>query len=291
MDIASYIVAIFGKIGYTIQRNPQKGKADNVYHEYYPEEAWGERRFFNVGAGGFYHKYWNNVDMKSDWYKSMQHTDYIDFNLESLDKLPVDNDYAYIVYSSHTVEHITNNAAQNLFNESYRILKKGGILRITTPDINIEYDAFRRNDRNCFYWIDNYSDSGSWEKIYTMPLNKASIQQIFLEHFASQLSILYPYGSIKLSDEDVDTLFNTMKKEDALDYCIQKCSRDIHRMHPGNHINWWNEAKMTRMLRQAKFSRIYRSGYGQSISPALRDTTNFDNTHPKISLYMEAVKD
>jgi hypothetical protein len=39
MDIASYIVAIFGKIGYTIQRNPQKDKADNVYHEYYPEEA------------------------------------------------------------------------------------------------------------------------------------------------------------------------------------------------------------------------------------------------------------
>jgi len=45
-------------------------------------------------------------------------------------ELPIENDSAEVVYSSHTVEHITDEAAQKMFNESYRILKKGGILRI-----------------------------------------------------------------------------------------------------------------------------------------------------------------
>jgi hypothetical protein len=32
------------------------------------------------------------------------------------------------------------------------------------------------------------------------------------------------------------------------------------------------------------------SGWGQSVIPPLRDTNLFDNTHPKISLYVEALK-
>jgi hypothetical protein len=44
------------------------------------------------------------------------------------------------------------------------------------------------------------------------------------------------------------------------------------------------------MLRESGFTEIYRSGYGQSFSPVMRDVDLFDNTHPKISLYMEAIK-
>jgi len=44
------------------------------------------------------------------------------------------------------------------------------------------------------------------------------------------------------------------------------------------------------MLRKAGFSKIFLSGYGQSFSPVLRNTDLFDNTHPEISLYVEAIK-
>ncbi|QYX29912.1 class I SAM-dependent methyltransferase [Sphaerospermopsis torques-reginae] len=41
---------------------------------------------------------------------------------------------------------------------------------------------------------------------------------------------------------------------------------------------------------RASFSNIYRSGYGQSVSPILRNTQLFDSTHPQMSIYMECIK-
>jgi len=81
-----------------------------------------------------------------------------------------------------------------------------------------------------------------------------------------------------------------MEYEEALNHCISKCSLEVQKKYPGNHINWWNKDKLFRMLRMAGFENIYLSGYGQSLSPVLRNTWIFDNTHPKLSLYIEAVK-
>ena len=41
--------------------------------------------------------------------------------------MPIKNDSAVIIYTSHTIEHITNESAQNTFNEAYRILREGGV--------------------------------------------------------------------------------------------------------------------------------------------------------------------
>jgi len=59
---------------------------------------------------------------------------------------------------------------------------------------------------------------------------------------------------------------------------------------PGNHITWWSYEKINQYLRDAGFTNVYRSGYGQSISPILRNVNIFDNTHPQMSVYVEAVK-
>ena len=43
-----------------------------------------------------------------------------------LEPLPIADSSAEVVYTlAHTVEHINNEAAQNMFNEAYRILKPG----------------------------------------------------------------------------------------------------------------------------------------------------------------------
>jgi len=231
------------------------------------------------------------VDLASDWYMNAQRTEFINFDLESLASLPIENCTAEIAYSSHTVEHITDDAAQNMFEEAHRVLKPGGLLRITTPNIALEYAAYRRNDRSYFYWIDTYSKPGQYEHIYNRPLNEASIQQVFLSHFASQLSELHPgEGDVRFSDAEIDEVISSMGLADALNFFTSRCSLDIQKQYSGNHINWWSEAKMARMLNLAGFEKVYCSGYGQSFSPVLRNTSYFDRTHPKISLYMEAIK-
>ena len=58
---------------------------------------------------------------------------------------------------------------------------------------------------------------------------------------------------------------------------------------PGDHVSRWNPEKLIAALGEAGF-KAYRSGFGQSACPVLRNTRYFDNTHPAMSLYIEAVR-
>ena len=286
---------LLNAIGYDIVRIRRVQSTDDIdlYLQIYGKDAVQNRRFHNIGAGSFRHSAWTNVDHESDWYKNAQGNNIgIDWDLISLTPIPVEENSAEIVYSSHTIEHISDEAAQNMFNESYRILRKGCILRATTPNIDLYHRAYKANDRHYFYWIDMYSIPEAYQEIMlNKSLNEASIQQLFLYAFASSASTLHADGSQeRISDQELDRVFREMKYEEALDYCVSKCSLEAQRKYPGNHINWWNKNKLFRMLELAGFDNIYVSGYGQSFSPVLRNTLYFDNTHPKISIYVEAIK-
>jgi hypothetical protein len=123
------------------------------------------------------------------------------------------------------------------------------------------------------------------------PMNQASIHQIFLFHFASSASELHVDGvDNPISDSELDGFFETLSYEQALDACSARCSVEVQRKYPGNHLTWWNGKKLLDALRAAGFGEVYLSGHGQSRSPALRDTRFFDRTRPITSVYAEAVK-
>ncbi len=284
----------FNVLGYDIHKTGYRKPDIGPYLDIFGEDNVKKRRFYNIGAGGFRHPCWTNVDNPSDWYREWTSDTGkgILHNLFSLEPLPIESNSAQIVYSSHTVEHITDEAAHNLYAESYRILKYGGFLRLTTPDIDLDYRAYKDNDRRFFYWADTENIPKITQKTkYKIPLNEASIEQLFLEHFATSVSTLHSDGADeRISDDELNRIFTEMEYASALNYCTSRCPIEIQRKYPGNHINWWNKDKMFRMLKKAGFNKIHLSGYGQSFSPILRDTIFFDNTHPKISLYVEAIK-
>lgn len=278
------ILKLIRSLGYDITRRPSPDL--RPYAKYKPGE------FYNVGAGQFRHPYWVNVDFKSNWYS---HSMDIEHDLMSLEPLPIESNSAECVYSSHTVEHISDEAAQTLFDEAYRILKPGGVLRVTTPNIELAYRAYLAGDRSYFYWADKYSQPAEMARIgINTPMNRASIEQLFLYHFSSAASAIHINGSsYRIHDSQVRSIFRgELSIAESLNYCISFCKPDIQAEYPGNHCNWWTKNKMYEMFRNSGFmsSRIFLSAYGQSIHPAMRDINYFDNTHPKISLYMEAVK-
>ena len=271
-----------------------KDYAEDMYRRLFCSASIEDKQFYNVGAGGFYHPCWTNIDFSSDWYAAYKDNikTRLQHDLMSLQPFPIENDKAEIIYTSHTIEHINDSAAQNMFNESYRVLKKGGVFRATTPNIDIEFQAYNRNDRDYFYWIETYGIEKNWKKaLYNQPLTEASTAQVFLTHFASAVSTLHADGAPeRIDDKKLAELFRTLPFEDALNYCTSRCPDEIQKRYPGNHMNWWNFSKVKKMLQLAGFSNVYLSAYGQSQSPVLRDTNFFDNTHPKISLYVEAIK-
>ncbi len=290
--VGKIAAALLHRFGYGFHKLVPEATCDIwLYSDIYGEAAARERRFYNIGSGTFYHPAWTNIDFVNPWYRSVQaHVD-IDLDLESLRPIPVEDCRAKVVYSSHTVEHITDRAAQHMFSEAFRILEKGGLIRVTTPNIELYLRAYRNNDVHLFRYLDApYYHDNCDRFALNMPPAAASMEQKTLYSFAAQLSTMHKDGaSEQVTDADFRALFDTMAQEKALDYLTSRCSLDIQRKYAGNHINWWNAEKLSRMLGVAGFENVYLSAYGQSCSAVLRDTNLFDN-HAEISLYVEATK-
>ena len=141
--------------------------------------------------------------------------------------------------------------------------------------------------------INQYKNPKEYRRLkIKIPLNEASLEQKFLYEVASQLSsITEDFSSIKkISDDELNDKFKEMSMEDALDFIISKTDLKVQIENPGFHINWFTEEKIRKMLKIAGFTGLFRSGWGQSTNPILRNTDLFDTTHPEMSLYFEAIK-
>jgi predicted SAM-dependent methyltransferase len=243
-----------------------------LYDAYRPESL-TERCFYNVGAGSFYHRYWTNIDYESEWYRKRHKHPFVKYDLTSGEPLPIETGTAEIIYTSHTIEHIPDDAAARFLSESHRALVPGGVLRLTMPDFDRAQRAYRDGDN---YWF------LSWGCSSTLPQN-------FLHTFAAQLASMSPTKDRrKFSDQEIVAMFSQGEPEQLLNQLTSLCS--FNPDSPADHINWWNSHKAERFLRAAGFSMVYRSAYGQSGALPLRDVRYFDNTFPHISMYIEAVR-
>jgi len=266
---------------------------DNKYKKY-PEKSIIESRFYNVGAGRFAHPNWTNIDydFNSDWYESHKGNRHIQHDLSQCQPLKIDSDVVEAVYTSHVIEHITDEAAQVLFNEVYRILKPGGIFRITTPDADLMRIAYLNKDRSFYYWADRYSRPEDMVRLhYKIKLSEASHCQLLLTHIATASTDVHadPIDE-PITDEQFESMVDSLGFFEALDECCKLCPSDKQNKYPGNHINWWTEKKIFNMLTESGFTDIYKSGYKQSLCPPMREDRLFDSRVPEISLYMECKK-
>jgi len=275
--VKTLIRCLAKNLGYDITKRPVFDQDD---YKNFPKKSLIEKRFYNIGAGLFSHLYWTNIDYETDYYSNSNKKSFLNHHLMALEPLSIEDNVAELVYSSHTIEHINDDAVRNMLTESYRILKPGGGIRLTTPDAELDFQAYRRNDMKYWYWVDLYRKQGTWEKLFKLPLSQASIHQLFLHHFASQLCEIDIDDTAikKYSDPEIIEIFQNGANVEALDFFTKQCR--FNPDHPGSHMNWWTHEKAISFLREAGFSDIHISGYGQSFFPALRDITLFDNTHP-----------
>jgi len=281
---------ILAKFGYVLKRRqPRPNLA--LYRRAFSERSIEQRRFYNVGAGRFRHPCWTNIDHGTEWYAAQQRSGaHLEWDMMSSAPLPIATATAEIVYSSHTIEHVTNAAGRHFFAEAHRSLKPGGILRITCPDVDLALSAYRRSDREFFYWQAMYQRPEQYERIQLKrPLTEASVAQLLLWFFATHAAELHADGAaVRVSDAELASWLEAEPVEQVLDRCTALCVPEKQSQYAGNHINWYNARKLIDALSAAGFGEVWQSGYGQSTLPVLRDLAFFDNTHPKMSLYVEA---
>jgi predicted SAM-dependent methyltransferase len=272
------------KFGLEVQRVGHDKFDMELYQKLYDNETLNCKKFFNVGSGSFFHPYWTNLDFVSDHYKNDQ-INVVPINLMDIDQLPIPNDYAEVIYCSHVIEHLTDEAVLNVLRESFRCLRPGGVLRITTgPNSDNDYRALMNNDIEWFYWLNHHN-----KNVFIHHPNQMTIYEKWLHHFASQLVVNDRSSSyLKFSSDDISQLVKTIEYPEILNFFVSKTVFNPNR--PMNHINWFNSEKLINFAKDAGFSNAYLSAYGQSVLPILRNTRLFDNTHPKLSIYVEAIK-
>lgn len=259
-----------------VQKGPIHGALD-----LYPEkERPNPPAYVNIGAGSFYHPYWHNLDTPNEFYaRSQKDNVHIEHDLTSGSPLPCASGSLKVLYISHVIEHLTDDQVQYCFVEAFRCLHPGGYFRITCPDIDLEYDAYCRGDSSLWGW------PTPWGK------GSTSTEQKFLEHFATILTIAHASPSCRqFTDQEIRDIFAELPKEEALQYFVDQIPDHLKNIRPEYHVNWFNVQKIQLMLRKAGFECIYESRFGQSRCPLMRNTEQFDNTVPGLSLYVECQK-
>jgi SAM-dependent methyltransferase len=124
-------------IGRSLQFAGNKITNDSIAKEEVIENYSSDKKYLNIGGGNFLKQNWRVLDYYTDWY------DYdsilVDYNidLEKNSRWPIDSGDFNLVYSSHTLEHLTDSAVEHTLREAYRILSPGGTVRINVPDIRL----------------------------------------------------------------------------------------------------------------------------------------------------------
>lgn len=92
-----------------------------------------EVRKIQIGCGPNLFEGWLNTDLDCN--------DNIAY-LNAGNRFPIESDTFDFVYSEHLFEHLKVEQQLNMLSESYRILKKGGILRIAMPNIDYLFKVY-----------------------------------------------------------------------------------------------------------------------------------------------------
>ena len=240
---------------------------------------------YNVGAGTFRREGWTNLDMASEHYAPQQHG-FVEFDLTKCEPLPIADASATIIYCSHVIEHVPDDAVESLLRESYRALMPGGVLRLVTPDVDLAFAAYLNNDVEFFraFYPNQPLDHPQQLCLNYLP-SEATAAQLFLHAIASQLSTMDRDECGKVTDEVLADAFATRDVVDVLNTICRMTKPG----RPENHRNWFGDEKLASGMRSAGFAHVYRSGWMQSRHPEMRDYKAFD-PHPTISLFMEAIR-
>ena len=116
------------------------------------------RTRLNVGGGPFYKRGWAVLDW-SPYARFLPGTVDYKHNLATFDPWPVPDNSMDMAYSSHCFEHIPARFAAHNFAEAFRVLRPGGIFRITTPCFDRGF-AFLSDHHP--YYLDPTRPLGSW---------------------------------------------------------------------------------------------------------------------------------
>lgn len=225
-------------------------------------ESYSDTRFYlNVGGGQFVRKHWRVLDFYSDWYDyNEQFIDY-NVNLEDLSQWPIDDDTVDLVYTAHTLEHLSDAAVRHTLQESARVLKSNGAIRISVPDVEL---AIHHYERENVEWFTKLRPNSSPDELYSTRHGQEQymMEEYLLSVFATRLTNARESG---ITDnhcadfEQVESDYASLSKHAFLQKYSDQIRDEWQMENPGLHRNWFDYQRLEELLSEAGFEIFSRN--------------------------------
>ena len=186
-------------------------------------QDYGQTQFvkkLHIGCGNHVLKNWLNSDFLPSSNKIL--------HLDATKPFPLkDNTFNYI-FSEHMIEHISYSHGRQMLNECYRVLKKNGKIRVSTPDLAFLIRLFgsKRSDLQERYI--EYLTNRFIEKCEPLYYNAAFVINIFMREWGH--TFIYDEESLRLAmkksgfsaivkcelNESEDEVFRNLENEERM---------------------------------------------------------------------------
>ncbi len=214
----------------------------------------------NIGPGLWTKEGWITLDcyVKAD----------IQADLRKCTPFPIVNNVVEKIFSSHCIEHIEDHHLEFMLKELYRVMKPDGIMRLSCPDADLAFEAYKNNDPGWFNGI--CTKNGD-------PIG-AKLLNTFVSYEAGT-------GGPQVPEKEIKEKFDTLEKDEFIKWVLSHVDRSRPYIA---HINAIYYEKLEKMLKDAGFVDIEKSSFNNSRDEELR-STEFDK-HKLASLFVECYK-
>lgn len=260
---------IISKVGYKIVKIKKKIKVSK-----------SDKINLNIGSGktsfdNFINldKTFNNIHNNNNYYEYDLTRDKLNFKDNSVDN----------IYVSHVIEHFNDKIVKDFLVDAVRVLKKDGVIRISCPDSEFLFNVSSfKND----YW--NWRNR--WFKERNISLeNLTQIDYLTQEIFTNKL---------RFFNKENQDFYEKIKNNFKYDFVMETLTsnqKSLDDKIPPEHVNYFDENKIESFFNHAsKINditnfKIILSKPNGSVSKEMQ-STEFDNTHPQMSIYIDFVK-
>jgi predicted SAM-dependent methyltransferase len=168
------------------------GKAVRLVARPPPPRHPGGERFVHLGCGPINHPAFINVDAVP-----LPHVHYVG----SIARLPMfRDDTVDLLYASHCLEHISYHKTHEVLAEWYRVLKPGGVLRVSVPDLDRLIEIYEADGRNVSSIIGQlYGGHDSPYNVHMAIFNRTGLEQLMTSVGFENCRLWSPHGD-HLSD-------------------------------------------------------------------------------------------
>ncbi len=235
-----------------------------------------EREYLNIGAGPVWkHERFTTIDQCFDTNADLGR---INFDLVKDLPLPFQDDTFKGIYSSHCFEHLTDIEIKNILKEAYRVLKKGGTIRVVVPDMGAMFDAYDKRDGTFADWFraKQAMPGHNWFKDSWLRLNTRS----FAGHVVDQFT-----------DEELYKIYEQNNREDFIKSILNAAESNPSYLNvPNAHKSFWTPDKFVKKFQELDFKKCLSVKKGVTRDKVFSNGVVFDNTLPGKSVIVEATK-